>query len=425
MKKKIVGVSFLVLILSLLYSCSSESNNSDDKTTVDIFNIKVETAKELEELAEVYEENNPEVEINVTTVGGGEDADAALQSKFSSGDDPSIFLMSGLSTVERYKDKLAEVSDLESVELAVDGTLEGVELDDEIYGVPMNVEGFSWLINKDLFQKAGVNPDDISSYDEFVEAVETLDSKKEELDMDAVFGFSAKENWVVSQYSAHFTAPEFDNNLQEVYEAETVEYEYGERMKEYTDLINEYNEQPILSLDYSTAVEEKFMNEKLAIIHQGNWIVPTLDEMDPDFAQEKLDILPFYVENDTEGRIAAGPPWYWGVNKTEDDAVVEESKDFLDWLYTSDEGKRYITEEFDYIPAHENFDSDAIGDPVSRKIYEELEKENTDVWAHNSHPEGWYSDSLFPEFQKYLDEQISWDEFESETQKSFEEMRKQ
>ncbi len=103
---------------------------------------------------------------------------------------------------------------------------------------------------------------------------------------------------------------------------------------------------PILSLDYSTSVEELFTNDKVAIIHQGNWIVPTLDSLDPEFSQEKLGILPLFVDQDDQGYISAGPSWFWGVNKEKDDEVVEASKDFIDWMYTSDYGKEQIVEEF-------------------------------------------------------------------------------
>src|SRR5699024_5620372 len=421
--RKLISIISIITFSVIIVGCSAEGSDSKDKVSLDLFNIKVETSKQLESLAEEYESENPEVDINITTVGGGQDAESALQSKFSSGEEPSIFLISGLSDVEKYQDKLLDVSEMESAKTAIEGTLEGVTLDDTPYGIPINSEVYGWMINKDLFKQAGIDPDDISSYDDFVESVKTLDDKKEELGMDEVFAFTGKEDWVVSQFSAHFSAPEFNNDLNEVYNSDTIEYEYGDRMKEYVDLINEYSVQPIVSLEYSAAVEELFMNGKVAMVHQGNWIVPTLDSMDPSFSEEKLGILPFYVDDDTEGKIAAGPPWYWAVNKTHDDEVVEESKKFIDWMYTSEEGKRYITEEFGYIPSHEGFDLDEISDPVSKEVYEYMMNEDVSVWAHNNHPDGWFSESLLPEFQKYVSGDIDWDEFKSNTRKKFEEMR--
>ncbi|WP_163578934.1 ABC transporter substrate-binding protein [Gracilibacillus saliphilus] len=431
MKFRLVFISFIMLAsMSLIVACSSNesgdnegSSSQGDEVVVDLFNIKVETTDQLNNLIDIYESENENVKINVTTVGGGQDAPSALQAKFSSGEAPSIFLLGGLSDVEKYSEYLLDVSDMESAKTAIDGTLDGASMDGTPYGIPLNIEGYGWMINKDIFERAGVDPSTINSYDKFVEAVETIDSQKEELGIDSVFAFSAKEDWVVSQFSSHFTAPEFGNDVKTAFESDELNFEYGERMKEYTDLFNQYNYQPILSLDYSTSVEELFANDKAAIIHQGNWIVPTLNSMDESFAQEKLGILPLFVSSDTEGKIVAGPSWYWGINKDHDEEVVEESKKFIDWMYTSDKGKELIVEDFKYVPSHEGYDTDSISDPVSAEVYQYLLDGKGKIWANNQYPDGFFSEALHPEFQKYIGEKQSWEEFEDATSNAFSEMR--
>ncbi|MBP1915095.1 ABC transporter substrate-binding protein [Lederbergia galactosidilytica] len=423
MKKVIMGLSTVLLCGAILIGCSNSSDNGKDKLVIDIFNIKVETKDQLEAIIEKYESENENVDINLTTVGGGQDASSALQAKFSANEEPAIFLLGGLSDVEKYQDYLLDVSEMESAKAAIEGTLQGATIDGIPYGVPLNIEGFSWMINKAVFHSAGVDPLSIKSYQDFVKAVETIDSKKEELGLEAVFGFSGKEDWVVGQFSNHFTAPEFDNDVTAAYETDELTFQYGERMKEYTDLLNEYNVQPILSLDYSTSVEELFTNDKVAIIHQGNWIVPTLDSLDPEFSQEKLGILPLFVDQDDQGYISAGPSWFWGVNKEKDDEVVEASKDFIDWMYTSDYGKEQIVEEFKYIPSQEGYEAESIQDPVSKEVYEMLLDGKSRVWAHNQYPNGYNQTAFFPEYQKYLNGDITWEQLEKVASEKFKEMR--
>ena len=424
--KLIFSATVLTAVGLLLSACSggSSSSNSKDKAVVDVFNIKVETKDQLDELAKKYEASHDDVKINVTTVGGGQDANAALQSKFSSGDEPGVFLLGGLADVEKWGDSLADLSDTKLAKTAIDGTLDGATKDGKVYGLPMNIEGFGFLINKELFKKAGVDVDQIKSYQDFEKAVKTLDSKKDRLEMKAVFGFSAKEFWVVSQYSSHFVSPEFDDNLQKVYDAKNIEFKYGDQFKKYTDLINKYNVQPILSLDYSTSVEEDFANDQVAIVHQGNWIVPTLNSLDPEFTKEKLGILPLYVKEDTEGKIAAGAPWYWGVNKNKDEKVVQASKDFLEWLYTDEEAMNVVTKEMEFIPAYTNFSSDSISDPTSKEIFDYLSDGNVVPWAHNQYPDGFSQTQFYPEFQKYLNGDISWDELMTKGKEAWAEDRK-
>ena len=105
---------------------SGSSNASGDNVTVDIFQFKVEFKDQFEELVALYEEENEGVEINVQTVGGGNDYAASLKSAFSSGDEPDIFNVGGPTEVEEYKDYLADLSDTAAADAALEGTLSGV-----------------------------------------------------------------------------------------------------------------------------------------------------------------------------------------------------------------------------------------------------------------------------------------------------------
>src|SRR5699024_11710918 len=81
-------------------------------------------------------------------------------------------------------------------------------------------------------------------------AVELLDSQKEELDIEAVFALPGKEAWVLGDHIANmFIAPEFNNDINEAYDAETIPFEKSDEFKRYIDLQNKYSVQPVLSLD--------------------------------------------------------------------------------------------------------------------------------------------------------------------------------
>lgn len=429
-----------VILVALLMGCASNNgdngleqsgetdrgttsnNKSDDKVVVEIFNPKAETKSQMDKLIEQFEKENENIDIVLTTVGAGQNGMAALAAKFASKEEPALFILPGRAIAVNYIDYLLDISNLESAKQAIEGTLQGAMIDGVPYGIPLNIEGFGWMINKEIFKAAGVDPDDVTTYEKFVNAVKTIDSQKEALGLEAVFGFVGDDAGFASQYSNHFTAPEFDNDLNVAYEATELNWKYGDRMKEYTDLINQYNVQPILSLDYSTAVEELFANGKVAILAQGNWIAPTLDSIDPSFSKEKLGILPFFVDSDTEGYISAGPSWFWFVNKQKDEQTVAAATKFLDWMYTSDYGKEQILKSFKYIPAHKGYDITDIEDPVSREIYQMLEEGKTRVWAFNQYPDGFYS-NMHAELQKYFVGNITWEEFIEVTSKNFAELR--
>ncbi|MPM35802.1 hypothetical protein SDC9_82396 [bioreactor metagenome] len=426
MKRKfLLSTVVLTSALGLVGCGSSETDASGEEiVTLEVFNIKTETAEQMDNLVAAFEETHENIDINMTTVGGGTDATAALQSKFSSGDEPDIFMLGGLADAQTWEHKLADLGDTELAKNAIEGTLEGATLNDTVLGVPMNIEGYGWLVNTEIFEKAGIEPASIQSFADFENAVKVIDSKKAELGLDGVFAFSGGETWVSSQFSSNFVAPEFNSSLNETYEAKAFELTYADQMKQYADLANEYNAGPLESMDYSTSVEELFAGEKAAIVHQGNWIIPTLNSLDESFAKEKLSIIPMFVENETEGKIVAGPAWYWGVNKDKEQEVIDASIEFLTWMYTDEEAMDSIINDFGFIPAYTNFSSDAITDPLSNEIYTYLSEGNTVPWVHNSYPDGYGQNAFGVQLQAYAAGEISWDEFVTTLKTTWNEERK-
>ena len=184
-KKFLAGLFSIVLILSIFVAgCSSDDSSGDggdgDKVVIDIFQFKVEFKDQFEEVAKQYEEINDNVEINITTVGGGEDYGAALKSKFASGKEPAIYNVGGPQDVKDWEASLADLSDTKAAEVALDGTLDGVTADGKVLGLPFNQEGYGFLYNKEIFEKAGINPEDIKDFASLQKAVETLDSQKKD-----------------------------------------------------------------------------------------------------------------------------------------------------------------------------------------------------------------------------------------------------
>src|SRR5699024_5568234 len=119
-----------------------------------------------------------------------------------------IMMLGGTSEIDRYQDTLLEVSDLEVTNTIMEDLLEGALIDDSLLAIPMNVEGFGWMYNKEIFKEAGIDPESIETFDDFVEAVEKLDQQKEDLGIEEVFAFSGAEDYSSNQFYTHFTSQE-------------------------------------------------------------------------------------------------------------------------------------------------------------------------------------------------------------------------
>lgn len=398
---------------ALLAACGDDegSQAEGDKVTVDIFQFKVEFKEQFEDVVELYEKENKDVNIEITTVGGGEDYGAALRSRFASGNEPAIFNIGGPQDIADWKDNLADLSDSKAAGAALDGTLDGVTVDSEVLGLPYNQEGYGFIYNTRIFEEAGIDAASITDFASLEEAVQTLDSKKDDLGIESVFALPGKEAWVTGLHLSNtFLAPEFDHNVLGAFDAKEVEFEYGDAFKKILDLQNDYSAQPTVSLDYSQQVEELFSLERVAIIQQGNWVYGSIAGIDQELADSGIDMMPIPVEGYEEGGLPVGVPMYWGVNSNADDKVQQASKEFLDWLYTSDAGKTAVLEDFKFIPAYEGYDTSKITDPMSKAIYDAAEAGNTIGWVFMGYPTGWGEDELGAGIQKYLSGEAEWNE---------------
>lgn len=420
------GVIASGLLLAGCASNSGDDSGSDSagegKITLEVYQGKVEIKDQFEEMVKVYEEENPDINIEFTAVGGGTDYLGSLKTKFSSGDEPEIFSVAGPSEAEQFNDYLADLSDTESAELALDGTLAAVTDGDQVLGLPYNQEGYGYIYNKAVFEQAGIDPTTIKSYDDLEAAVETLDGQKDELGIEAVFALAAKEKWVIGNHLANvYLAPEFNNNVLEAYEAKTVAFEKSDELKRMLDLQVQYSVQPTLNVDYSQQVEQYFSLGQVAMIQQGNWVFPSIEQMDPELAQN-IGILPIPVEG-YEGSIPVGVPNYWAVNKNKDEEVVQAAKDFLDWMNTSEVGKDTVVTEFNFIPAYEGYDASKIADPLSKDIYEYSSNGNTIGWVFAGYPSNAWGDILGANMQQYIAEDLTWEQLVEDSIEKWEEPR--
>jgi len=422
----------IALLIALIVMCvpalwaggAQESSESDagEKVKVDIFQFKVEFKDQFTQLAEEYMKENPNVDLSIKTVGGGDDYGAALRSRFASGEEPAIFNVGGPQDVADWKQYLAPLNELDVTEKAFDGVLGGVTMEGKVYGLPYNQEGYGLIYNKAMFEKAGIDPAGITSYTKLEAAVKKLDSMKGEIGIEAVFAFPAKETWVTGLHLSNAVLSQEFDNVNDAFNAKTVEYKYSEGFKKLVDLQNDYSVQPTLSLDYSRQVEQLFSGEKVALIQQGNWAYGSIAGVNEELASN-IGFIPLSVEGGIGDRIPVGVPMYWGVNKQLDAEVVEAAKNFLNWMYTSETGKQYVLEEFKFIPAYKGYDVSKVSDPLARDILDFSARGKTLPWVFMGYPTGWGQNVLGVDIQKYVADKMSWDELTAHTTEEWEKAR--
>lgn len=422
--KRFIAVTLAACLASVsCVGCSNQSNLSTDSNTaanpdlapaeISIFQFKVEAKDAFQKAIDIYTAANPQIKINMETVGGGDDYGASLRAKMQSGQEPTIFNIGGPQDVLDWQDKLVDLSDQPWVDQAVDGTLGSVTIDGKVYGMPYAVEGYGIIVNREIFEAAGVDINTMDTYDGMKAGFEQLQSKIDDgslksqyPQLEAVTEVPGKEQWVLGLHTSNVAfANEFDSALS-AFEADSIDFKYADQLKALLDLETDYttnanDKSKLNAVDYSSQVGGGIAIERVAAIQQGNWIASEVEQVDPDVL-EKLTILPIPLEGVNEGNIPVGVPMYWCVNNDASEAEQAAAKDFLNWLYQSEEGKQIIVNDAKFVPPFKNYEDLEPSDPLSQDVKRYSEDGQTMPWVFMGYPTSWGEKVLGSEIQKYF-----------------------
>ena len=392
--KKVMSLALATAMIagmtaSATVNCYAEDESADK---IIIFQSKVEITDQLEELAEIYEdETGVEVEVWGTT---GDDYVQQLKTKLANGQGPTVFSLAPGAESETMQNYLADLSDLSFIDKIVDGMAN--EIDGKVVGIPYTMEGFGMVYNKDL-----INADEITDYDSFVQMLQ----EQKENGING-FGLSQESFFLIGHIlNTPFALQEDPDgfieklNAGEVKMADTPEFQ--EFAKFYAAIRdNSYNP---LETNYDKECGD-FATGKTAAIHQGNWCYSMFADYDVDF---EMGLAPLPIcGND---KIAVSVPAAWYVNSQASDAEQQAGKDFLEWLYTSESGQDYLMNEFGFLPVVDGMENDEL-DPLSQQVADAAAEGKTISWALNQWPAGIADVYLAPVAEQFFTSDMSCEE---------------
>lgn len=445
-KRSLVVIMSIVLMLSIVLAGCSSSNNNENAAadtgnkvdsgkevnagkeaepakdvTIKMFQFKVEIAEQLTEMIEEYEKLTPGVNIEIETVGGGADYGAALKAKFNSNDKPDIFNNGGFTDLDLWLEHLEDLSDQPWVANLVDVAKEPMTKDGKLYGQALNLEGYGFIYNKDLFAKAGIT--------DKPRTLAELEAAAVKLQAAGITPFvnGYGEWWVLGNHFVNIPFAQqadsdaFIDGLNKGTEKITGNQVF-DQWTQLFDLTLKYGNKNPLQTDYNTQVTE-FATGKAAMTQQGNWTQVAISDTNPDI---NIGFLPMPINDNAEemDKLPVGVPNNWVVYKNS--AVKEEAKAFLNWMVSSDVGQRYITEEFKFIPAFKNIEADdKVLGQLAADIIEYSKAGKTLSWNWFKFPGGEASSNEFGDhMQAYVGGQMNKDELLEAFQKTWDSLKK-
>ncbi|KIL52913.1 sugar ABC transporter substrate-binding protein [Jeotgalibacillus campisalis] len=271
-KKGLVVPAVLAMGLSTaLAGCGGGSGDSENTLSVWAMG---EEGKLLDEMTEAYEEENPDVTVDVQAIPWDQAYDKLLTA-VASGNGPDV-LQLGTTWVAEFADAGALLDLTEHMEdypdFNLDNYFEGAQTsmkyDDQIVGIPWYVETRTMYYRTDLLEEVGYS-EAPATWDELKDAATKLSESGEDvygLDIDlndqiTPFIFAWQNGFEFDTENPDFTSPEF---------TEALEY--------YTS----YFEEGISTTSEGIDIIQAFKDGQKPIFFSGPWMINILNDQAPD-----------------------------------------------------------------------------------------------------------------------------------------------
>ena len=427
LKKYLTIALSAVMATAVLTGCSSSSDDAakkDDKGSVYYLSFKPEQEEQWKKVAETYEKETG-VEVKVVTAASGK-YEETLKSEIAKDDAPTLFQINGPVGYENWKEYTADLKDTELYKHLLNEDL-AIKDGDGVYGIPYVEEGYGIIYNQKIMDKyfaldgAKVKSiDEINNYDKLKEVAEDMQSRKEELGIDGVFASTSLtpgEDWRWQTHLANLPVY-YEYKDKDVKDLDKIDFKYADQYKNIFDLyINNSTCKPTLlgSKTVSDSMAE-FALGKCAMVQNGNWAWSQISEVDGNTVKEEdIKFMPIYtgVKGEEKQGLCIGTENYFSVNKNASEADQQATKDFINWLFTSDEGKNFVTNDLGFIAPFDTFtEKESPNDPLAKEVIRYLSDKdlyNVD-WNFTTFPSQTFKDDFGAALLEYCNGNMKWDD---------------
>lgn len=411
----ILAVLITLSVFSLAGCMGRESNeNSDKSETIYYLNFKPEIAEVWEEIAKAYKDQKG-VEVKIVTAASGT-YEQTLKSEMAKTEAPTIFQINGPKGFTNWKTYCKDLKDSEIYKILSDKSL-AVTSEGGVYGIPYVVEGYGIIYNSAIMdkyfglsdKKVSINStEEINSFDTLKAVVEDMTRLKDKLGIEGVFGATSLqtgEDWRWHTHLANIPLYyEFTDKKIDLASDDTkkIDLKYAENFKNVFDLYinNSTTDKKLLGSKSVADSMAEFALGKCAMIQNGNWAWSQINKVSGNTVKEEnIKFLPIYTgtSSDATQGLCIGTENFLCINKNVSETKQKLSEDFLYWLFSSSDGKKFVTEKLDFIAPFDTFEENEVpGDPLAKDVIRWMKKDNvtTIPWNFTVFPSQSFKDSF-------------------------------
>lgn len=444
MFKRIIAVfAAAFLILGIFTGCSrmnnGKVNGSDTNGTLDTakeiryLNFKPEIAQVYDRISEAYEKETG-VKLIVETAASGT-YESTLTARMATSEAPTIFQINGPIGYTSWAEYCADLKDTELYKHLKDKSL-AITSGDAVYGIPYVVEGYGIIYNQkilnDYFALANkgtsyTSIEQINNFAALKALVEDMQAHKAELGIDGVFASTSLKTGEDWRWQTHlmnipvtheFNAKNIDFTDDK---HKTIEFTYSENYKNVFDLYTNNSttdKKQLGTIDVTSSMAE-FALGKCAMVQNGNWGASQILGVSGNKVNaDDIKFLPIYTGMTSEEKhgISIGTESFICINAKASAEEQRAAADFLYWLFSSETGKKFVTDELGFIAPFDTFSEEEVpNDPLAKEVVRYMNNESlTNIpWNFTVFPSQTFKENFGSSLLKYAQGTMTWDEVKS------------
>ena len=132
-------------------------------------------------------------------------------------------------------------------------------------------------------------------------------------------------------------------------------------------------------------------------------------------SEADVKYMPIYmgIEGEESQGLCIGTGNYLCVNATAPKEEQEAAVEFMKWVYSSDTGKDYVTNQLSFIAPFQTFsEAERPNNPLAREVTQDMEDASTTSvnWIFSTFPSQKFKDKFGASLLSYVNGECGWDE---------------
>lgn len=310
---------------------------SGDQVVLELYLQKTNVVDIFNEMIAKFEEQNPDIKIELTCVP---DPETALVTRIASNDYPDIVTI--WPAEKFYRDlmrdgALMDISDQEFLNVVSEGTREIAKYDGKDYALSMTMSAYGLIVNNKIF--ADNNLEKPQTWEELIAAAEALQAKGIQ-----PFAFYDKSTEQLGQMAERLIGVlnnDITSQFKKVGKGESTWADEPE-MRQLADAmlqVRQYGQADTLGAGYEDAFND-MATEKAAMIFYGSWGIQTILNLNPE-----LDIEMIPIPNPAGGESKVPASIDTALSITEACENKEAALKFLEYMASAETAQYYADTE--------------------------------------------------------------------------------